>query len=54
MDRIGRRDLGKPERVAAATHARLDVQDQAADFAVWVGDVDQQHVPATREITQEV
>jgi hypothetical protein len=28
--------------------------DQAADFAVWVGDVDQQHVPATREITQEV
>jgi hypothetical protein len=61
MDRIGRRDLGKPERVAAATHARLDVQvqvagfmDQAADFAVLAGDVDRQHVPATSEITQEV
>jgi hypothetical protein len=47
--------------VAVATHARLDVQvqvagfmDQAADFAVWVGDGGQQHVPATREITQEV
>jgi hypothetical protein len=47
MDRIGRRDLGKPERVAAATpadpgpadqgipaatHARLDVQVQVAGF----------------------
>jgi hypothetical protein len=61
MDRIGRRDLGKPERVAAGTHSRLDVKvqvagfmDQAADFAFWVGDVDRQHVPATPEITQEV
>jgi hypothetical protein len=47
--------------IPAGTHARLDGQvqvaasmDQAADFAVCVGDPDQQPVPATREITQEV